>query len=283
MNDKTVHVASDQTAVEGMIAAIEKAGYRPAVLGRPILETEFDKLPAYACGPGEKRALGIIDAQNDFGSETHCRRSGLVSYGATSPANTPGFPRAMLPVAGGEEVGPVIGKLQVYFAKIQAKIFGSKDWHPEGMFNFASKNPAKKPYVERVKDESGRWAVVYPDHCLANSWGAEYLPGIHNSLIDRIFFKGTSLTKDYYSVVKGNKDCVKWLRKQGITHIDLTGLVFRICVAEAAIGLSKAGFKVRVIVDATRDLPIPAFERKIAEMIKLGVEFVTSEQVLAGK
>jgi nicotinamidase/pyrazinamidase len=255
--------------VVSIIAALRAAGYTGA-----IAEKDFSHLPDYASGPGQKRAFYVDDAQNDFGSKTHCQRYGLIEANPIC---------AQLPVDGGEEIAPVIGELQLFFEKINALMFASKDWHPRGMFNFASVNRGKIPYVDRVKDESGRWAVVYPDHCMANTWGAEFLPGIDGNRFHRVFFKGTSLYKDHYSVVKGNKDCVKWLRKQGVTHIDMGGLVFRICVGMAAIDLVKAGFKVRVIIDATRDLPIPAFEPVIKQMVALGIEFVMSAQVLARK
>jgi nicotinamidase/pyrazinamidase len=209
-----------------------------------------------------RRALGIIDGQNDFCSATHGNGQGET---------------ARLPVPGGEEIGQPVARLQV--EGDYDLIFGSRDWHLWNMFNFASQNPDKKPYEDTVADEDGQPAVVYPDHCRQRTWGACFLPGIRVDLIQLLFNKGVSRTKDFYSVC-GNPWCIRLLKALGITDIDLVGLVFRICVGYSAIDLARAGFRVRVIVDGTRDLDIPAFQEVIEEMKRLGVQIITLEQAL---
>jgi nicotinamidase-related amidase len=210
-----------------------------------------------------KRALGLVDPLNGFGSASHSDGKGHF---------------AELPVEGGEEVGPLIGKLQK--DGNYAFCFAGVDEHPKDMFNFASQCPDKRPYLDKVKDRDGALAVIYPDHCQKGSWSAGFLKGVQQNLINEIFPKGVEKDKDSHSIC-GNKDLVPRLKKLGITDVDLVGLVFRICVGLSAIDLVKAGFKVRVIVDCTRDLDLAEYAYVIDEMKKLGVEMITSEKVLA--
>lgn len=209
-----------------------------------------------------KRALGLVDPLNDFGSQGHGDGSG----------NT-----AQLPVPEGELVGPPIGKLQE--KGDYEYIFAGLDQHDPKMFNFASQNPGKNAYQDQVSDRDRQLATVYPDHCIRNTWGAQFLPGIRADLVDEVFPKGDAIDKDSYSAC-GNPNLLPRLRQLGITHVDLVGLVFRICVGMTAVDLLKAGFKVRIVMDCTRDLDIPAFAPVIAEMKMLGVEFVNSTDII---
>ncbi|MBX9572103.1 MAG: isochorismatase family protein [Candidatus Obscuribacterales bacterium] len=209
-----------------------------------------------------KRALGLVDPLNDFGSETHGDGNG----------NT-----AQLPVPEGELIGAPIGQLQEKGGYDYT--FAGLDQHDRKMFNFASQNPGRTPYVDQVLDRDGQPATVYPDHCIEKTWGAQFLPGVRADLVDEIFPKGDSIDKDSYSAC-GNPNLLPRLRQLGITHVDLVGLVFRICVGMTAVDLAKAGFKVRVVMDCTRDLEIPAFEPVIAEMKALGVELVNSCDII---
>ena len=203
-----------------------------------------------------KRALGIVDAQNDFTSATR---------------------GAKLPVEGGELIGEPIGRLQN--SGRYACTFASKDWHPGDMLFFAEVN-GLQAYVDQTPDEDGVLTDVYPRHCVADTWGAEYLPGVIADKVDRLFLKGTSRTKDAYSA---HEQIIPWLREQGVTDVDLTGIVTRICVGKTALGLIEAGFKVRIIEDACRDLPIAVkFQEVLDELHALGVEFITVDQALAG-
>lgn len=209
-----------------------------------------------------KRALGLVDPLNDFGSESHGDGKGN---------------SAQLPVPEGEQVGPPIGKLQEKGG--YDYIFAGLDQHDPRMFNFASQNPGKKAYQDQVPDRDGLLSTVYPDHCIRTTWGAQFLPGVREDLVEEIFPKGDAIDKDSYSAC-GNPNLLPRLRQLGITNVDLVGLVFRICVGMTAVDLAKAGFKVRVIRDCTRDLDIAAFAPVIAEMKALGVEFVKSTDII---
>jgi NAD+ synthase (glutamine-hydrolysing) len=210
-----------------------------------------------------RRALGLVDPLNGFGSATHSDGNGH---------------SAELPVPGGEEIGPLIGALQEKGG--YDFCFAGVDEHPQDMFNFASQCPGKKPYIDKVPDRDGKLALVYPDHCQKGSWSAGFLPGVRKELINEIYPKGYERDKDSHSIC-GNPHVIEDLKKKGITDIDLVGLVFRICVGLSAIDLARAGFKVRVLVDATRDLDVSEYAYVIKDMQAAGIEIATSEAVLS--
>lgn len=209
-----------------------------------------------------KRALGLVDPLNGFGSATHSDGHGHF---------------AELPVPGGEEIAIPIAKLQEHGN--YAFCFAGVDRHPSDMFNFASQCPGKTPYTDHVNDMDGKQAVIYPDHCQEGSWSADFLPGINLALINEIFPKGDHKNKDSHSIC-GNAKLIPRLKELGITDIDLVGLVLRICVGLSAHDLAKAGFKVRIISDCTRDLDLPEYAYVLAEFKQFGIEMIDSDTVL---
>jgi len=209
-----------------------------------------------------KRALGLVDPLNGFCSATHTDGNGH---------------SAELPVPGGEQIGTLVGALQEKGG--YDFCFAGVDEHPQDMFNFASQCPGKKPYIDKVPDRDGKLALVYPDHCQKGSWSASFIPGVREDLIDKIYPKGYERDKDSHSIC-GNPRLIDELKQKGITDIDLVGLVFRICVGLSAIDLARAGFNVRVLVDATRDLDVSEYAHVIEDMKAAGVEIATSDIVL---
>jgi NAD+ synthase (glutamine-hydrolysing) len=202
-----------------------------------------------------KRALLLVDPLNGFGSSSH--NDGKGHYA--------------------EFVGPPIGELQD--KGNYDYCCAGVDQHPVDMFNFASQCPGKTPYQDKVTDRDGEPAVIYPDHCQKGSWSADFLPGVRRDLIQEIFPKGPDRDKDSHSAC-GNQSLIPRLKELGITDVDIVGLVYRICVGFTAIDLAKAGFRVRVVADCTRDLAVPEFEHVIHEMANLGVEIVNKNDVL---
>lgn len=208
------------------------------------------------------RAHVIVDAINDFGSETH---------------SDGGENKAKLPVPEGEQVGPVIGHLLAGVKYVKGGRVAGNDTHPFDMFNFAE----VAGDVKTVKDANGNDAAVFPRHCVAGTWGCQFLPGIDPKDVDRVFPKGDKPNLDSFSAC-GNDELVPYLKSLGVTDVDVTGLVFRICIGHTALDLAAAGFRVRVIVDATRDLNIPDFQPIIDAMkANPNITFATADEALA--
>ncbi len=115
------------------------------------------------------RALVIVDVQNDF-----------VSGGS-------------LAVPHGGRVVPVINCLIPEFELVVA----SKDWHPANHGSFASQHPGKKP--GEIIDLNGLRQILWPDHCVQETFGAEFVASLDTSRIKRVFYKGVDAGIDSYS------------------------------------------------------------------------------------
>ena len=203
------------------------------------------------------KALIIIDVQNDF------------------------CPGGALAVPGGDEVIPVINKLTTAFDRVIV----TQDWHPEGHLSFASSHAGKAP-LETVTLPYGE-QVLWPDHCIQDSKGADFHPELDLTKAEMIIQKGFRKEIDSYSAFfendqktdTGLADCLK---DQGIDTLYMTGLALDFCVAWSAIDGKKAGFDVKVIGDATRGIDANgSLEKAMWDMKAAGVDMVVSDKVLA--
>lgn len=178
-------------------------------------------------------ALIIVDVQNDF------------------------CPGGKLAVAQGDEVVPVINELKKHFNTVVL----TQDWHPEGHSSFASAHPGKKPF-DTVPMPYGA-QVLWPDHCVQGTEGAEFHPALDVSQDDFLLRKGANPRVDSYSGFFENdgvsqprfaygltlKDV---LEARGIKTVVLTGLAFDYCVGWHALDAVREKFNAVVVRDATR-------------------------------
>lgn len=215
------------------------------------------------------RAFLNVDGTNDF-----------ADYDATKgDAHT-----SQLPVPGARVVGPVSGRLQregkakgIY--KFQV---GVREEHPADMFCFDTVC-GKTAYVDKVPDRDGVLSTVWPVHQLAGTWGAEWIDGTEPSLFDAVFVKGTKNNVHPYSGASDeNPEVIAYFKANGVTDIDVVGIVKRICEGMTILDLLNAGFRVRMIEDGSPDLPVPDFQY-ILDAINAHPNFsvATSDQVLA--
>src|SRR5690242_10656425 len=75
-----------------------------------------------------------------------------------------------LPVPGGEGIVPAVNEL---LALPWQRIDASQDWHPPHHCSFL-----------------GQRDNLYPPHCVAGTWGAEFLPGLNINRFGTIWRKG---------------------------------------------------------------------------------------------
>src|SRR5690606_2099670 len=115
------------------------------------------------------RALIIVDIQNDF-----------VTGGK-------------LEVPNGEQIIPLVNMLSEKFDLVVA----TQDWHPQDHKSFASNHPGKAPF-EKIMLE-GLEQVLWPDHCVQGSRGADFHPQLQMDRVEAIFRKGMTTTIDSYS------------------------------------------------------------------------------------
>lgn len=181
--------------------------------------------------PGESDVLLVIDVQNDF------------------------CPGGSLPVPHGHEVVPLINRLAEKFTNVVL----TQDWHQAGHHSFASTHPGRKPY-ERIETEHGL-EVLWPDHCVQGTSGADLHPDLqipHAALIIR---KGIHKAIDSYSAFFENDHetptgLIGYFRERGFTRVFLTGLALDFCVRFSAEDAQRAGFSVVVVEDACRAIDV---------------------------
>jgi nicotinamidase/pyrazinamidase len=200
------------------------------------------------------KTLIIIDLQNDF------------------------IPGGALPVPNGDEVIPVINDLQEKFDLVIA----TQDWHPAGHASFASSNDAK---IFEVIDLNGLEQIMWPDHCLQNSKGAEFHPDLQTSRIEAVFRKGTDPEIDSYSGFYDNAHLKStglagYLKEKGAEDLYFVGLAAEYCVYFSVIDSLKEGFNSTLIEDGTRAINVDDFEKAKIDILRRGGKILNSDSLL---
>lgn len=201
-------------------------------------------------------ALLIIDMQYDF------------------------LPGGSLAVPQGDQIIPVINRLQPHFALNIA----TQDWHPEHHSSFASQYDDYQPFD--VIEHRGFKQTLWPDHCLQGSKGAELTSQLDQQGIEAIIRKGMDPEIDSYSGFYDNNHekstgLASYLREKGVDCVYCCGLAADICVYYSAKDALQLGFETYIIEDATRPIDEQQYETIKQTLEKLGVKFTTSHNVLA--
>jgi len=190
------------------------------------------------------------------------------------------LPGGSLAVAGGDEIVPLINTLARKFTNV---IF-TQDWHPADHISFASQHAGKAPF-EMIELAYGT-QVLWPDHCVWNSHGAEISADLdipHGQLIIR---KGYNRQIDSYSgFQEADRETLTglagYLNERDIGRLYVVGLATDFCVGWTAIDAAAGGFDVAVIEDATRAIDnAGSLARAWADMAEAGVARVMSKDIL---
>lgn len=181
-----------------------------------------------------------------------------------------GFIQAELPVPGGAEVVPVINALLDRFQVVVA----SQDWHPAGHGSFASVHPGRAPF--ELGELGGLPQVLWPDHCVQGTWGAQLHPDLRTEPIQALFRKGMDRTVDSYSMFYDNhrrnpSGLAGFLRERQVRTVYVCGLAFDYCVRYTALDALEVADEVIVLEDACRSVsPVTEAEAR-AELLGRGV------------
>lgn len=161
------------------------------------------------------------------------------------------LPGGNLAVAGGNEIIEPINALATRFANVVQ----TQDWHPAGHISFASSHAGAKPF-EVIELPYGP-QVLWPDHCVIGTRGAEFSIAVDIPHVQTVVRKGYRETIDSYSAFKENDHrtptgLAGYLRERGLKRLFICGLATDFCVAWTAEDGVAAGFECIVIEDATR-------------------------------
>jgi nicotinamidase/pyrazinamidase len=169
-------------------------------------------------------------------------------------------PGGSLAVAKGDEVVAPLNRLIKDFLERGEPVFKSRDWHTLTTKHFA--------------DYGGTWPV----HCVQNTQGAEFHPGLLDDIHIRVISKGLG-DEDSYSAFDGT-DLALQLRRLGIEELWIGGLATDYCVKNTVLDALKEGFHVKALADAMRAVELKPGdgERAIEEMRSAGAEVVSCDQ-----
>ena len=197
-------------------------------------------------------ALILVDIQNDF---------------------MPGGPLA---VPGGDEIIPLVNELQDSFSLVVA----TQDWHPQSHKSFASNHPGKNAF-ESIRLH-GLEQVLWPDHCIQGSIGAQIHPSIIINKVEGIFRKGMDPEIDSYSGFydngyKKSTGLAGYLRERKIKKVFVCGLAADYCVYYTAKDSLKENFETYYIEDATRAIDPNGFVKAMENILVSGGKIIKSE------
>ena len=194
-------------------------------------------------------ALIIIDMQNDF------------------------CPGGALAVTDGDKIIEPINGAQKEFDTIIL----TQDWHPKEHSSFASNNSAE--VYSNVEMDYGS-QVLWPNHCIQGSIGANFHENLNTNNSDLILRKGCNPKIDSYSAFfENDKNTTTglegYLVKKEIKRLYLCGLAFDYCVFYSALDAVNLGFDVFVFQDLTKAIDLNNSE-KIARktMIENGIKLI---------
>lgn len=135
----------------------------------------------------------------------------------------------------------------------------TQDWHPPQHVSFASRHPGRSPLD--VIELYGHDQVLWPDHCVQGTPGAELHHAIPWERVSAIIRKGTDAETDSYSGFRNNWNregerpstgLLGYLRERGVERIFLCGLARDYCVKWSAEDAAAAGLRTTVLWDLTR-------------------------------
>ena len=156
----------------------------------------------------------------------------------------------------------------------------SEDWHPPEHVSFASNHPGAAVF-STIETALGP-QVLWPDHAVQGTAGAELDPDLFTLITDRHYKKGTNPIADSYSIVGDatplkiyeRTSILEDMRRAGIEQVYIGGLALNYCVAFSAIDIAKAGFQVFVLLAACRAVKDETVEAQMAAMTNAGVVFL---------
>jgi len=166
------------------------------------------------------------------------------------------LPGGALAVADGDAILPGINALAARFDHVVL----TQDWHPLNHISFASTH-GLHPFTDTVEAPYGT-QVLWPDHCIQGTRGADLHPDLSLPHAELILRKGFRQNVDSYSAFTENDQrtptgLAGYLRERGLTRLFFTGVAYDFCVGFSALAAARLGFESIVIEDLSRAVGLP--------------------------
>jgi nicotinamidase/pyrazinamidase len=180
-------------------------------------------------------ALLVTDVQNDF------------------------LPGGALPVAGGDEIIPVLNEYMRLFRVAKASVLASRDWHPKKHMSFTA--------------QGGPW----PPHCVQKTKGARFSTRLKLPKGITVISKATDPEHESYSVFD-RTNFEETLQKLGVNRLFIGGLATDYCIVNTVLDARKLRYPTVVLMDAVRGINVKPHdvENAVAAMLKAGAQQTTT-------
>ena len=128
--------------------------------------------------------------------------------------------------------------------------------------------------------------VLWPDHCVQGSVGAEFHPGLDTTRTNLILRKGVRASVDSYSAFYENDQTTAtgltgYLKALNIKTLFVTGLATDFCVKWSAIDAINEGFEVYLVEDAVRGIDLDnSVDSALKEMKLNGIKLTNTAHVI---
>ncbi len=181
------------------------------------------------------------------------------------------LPGGALGVPGGDGIIPPLNRIIALFHKGRLPLFFTRDWHPPDHCSFQS--------------QGGPW----PPHCVRNTPGAEFAPGLDIPEGAVIISKGTRKDSEQYSTFNGRDAAGRaqssLMQASGVRRIFIAGLATDYCVLNSAKDALAGGYDVWVIADAVCAVDVNPGDgqRAVEEMVRGGAKMVTTDRIRVEK
>ncbi|ERJ57807.1 bifunctional nicotinamidase/pyrazinamidase [Sphingobacterium paucimobilis] len=191
------------------------------------------------------KALLIVDIQNDF------------------------LPGGALEVPNGDQVIEVINSVQSKYDLVIA----TQDWHPSLHQSFASQHIEHNVFDQI--DLNGLEQVLWPDHCVQGTKGAELSDSLEQRTIEAVFRKGVDPLIDSYSGFydngrRKNTGLHGYLQDRSIAEVHVCGLAADFCVHFTAMDALSLGYRTVILSKATKPIDREQYMDKKQAFIQAG-------------
>ncbi|HVN71652.1 MAG TPA: bifunctional nicotinamidase/pyrazinamidase [Desulfomonilia bacterium] len=204
--------------------------------------------------------LIVVDMQNDF------------------------MPGGALPVAEGDSLVPGVNSTMKVFSGSAMPIVLTQDWHPIGHRSFASSHAGKKPFDPH--SDPGIGPVLWPDHCVQGTPGADFHHLLDVKLAQAIIRKGFHQDVDSYSGFLENDGTTAtgldgYLKARKVKRIFVCGLALDYCVFFTAGDGSELGYEAVVLIDLAKPVGSPpgSVSQALGALVAKGVAFAKSSGI----
>ncbi len=167
-------------------------------------------------------------------------------------------------------------------------VVATQDWHPRGHVSFAGSHPGRAPFEQITL--YGQSQMLWPEHCVQGTPGAELHPGIDWSALDAVIRKGSDPAVDSYSGFRENHGphgsrpstgLAGWLRERGVDEVVVCGLARDVCVLWTVQDALDLGFRASVLWDLSRPVTPASDDATRATLRAQGIGIVESTALAA--